>query len=35
MVKRKTSPKKETLERRNRVANLYIDGIDIEEIARI
>lgn len=35
MVKRKTRPKKETLERRNRVANLYIDGIDIEEIARI
>lgn len=35
MVKRKTSHKKETLERRNRVANLYIDGIDIEEIARI
>ena len=35
MVKRKTSPKKETLERRNRVANLYIDGMDIEEIARI
>ena len=35
MVKRKTIPKKETLERRNRVANLYIDGIDIEEIARI
>ena len=35
MVKRKTRPKKETLERRNRVANLYIDGMDIEEIARI
>ena len=35
MVKRKPRPKKETLERRNRVANLYIDGIDIEEIARI
>ena len=35
MVKRKTSPKKETLERRNSVPNLYIDGIEIEEIARI